>query len=376
MKVLIPVLHRPTRPTGVCRHAANLANCLAASDDTEEVILILGEWQRHYFSRSFNFDPKITLVFIDIKNTSFSRNYWFVLSLPKIAKDINPDIIHMSFPFPFIRTWFDVPIVSTIHDLYPFEFPKNFGYPQVLFNKFFLQKSVSASDGLVTVSHCTFQKLLRYFPDVDKAKRTEVIYNIVDFSKVVPLKPSQFSDHLGNRFLLTVAQHRKNKNLDILIRAFSSLLDSKQIESSTNLIIVGSRGPETNSLINLTNSLELSNNVFFLSGLDDSELRWLYEYAELFVIASSTEGFCLPLAEAISLSCRAVCSDIPIFHEVTLSQCTFFQLDQHACDNLSKAISSVINSSTPQDVKPENRFSLSNVCVKLVKFYRQILSRN
>ena len=36
MHVLIAALHRPVKPTGVCRHAANLARCLAAKPDVSK----------------------------------------------------------------------------------------------------------------------------------------------------------------------------------------------------------------------------------------------------------------------------------------------------------------------------------------------------
>ena len=71
-------------------------------------------------------------------------------------------------------------------------------------------------------------------------------------------------------------------------------------------------------------SLKLEGHVQFLSGLTDSELRWLYEQADLFIIPSATEGFCLPLVEALTLGCKAVCSDIPIFREVGNSNVNIF----------------------------------------------------
>ncbi|MBE9061250.1 glycosyltransferase family 1 protein [cf. Phormidesmis sp. LEGE 11477] len=373
MHVLIPALHRPTRPTGVCRHAANLALCLASRDRIHRVTLIIGRWQQGYFERTFDLSSeKITVVPVDIKNSSASRNYWFLQGLPKVAKALSPDIIHLSFPFPFIRKWFNAPVVSTIHDLYPYEYPQNFGYPRVLFNQAFLQQCVRGSDGLVCVSKETLESLETYFSRVKSQKQTTVIYNVVDFSGISPQMPSSVAEDLSKSFLLTVAQHRQNKNLDLLIRVYATLCDNHTLSNETKLVIVGSTGPETENLQTLVANLGVQDRVLFLSGLEDSELRWLYEQAELFVIPSSTEGFCLPLAEALSLGCPAVCSDIPVFREVGLSSCRYFKLDEQAAHTLAEVMTDELNIGRPSTAIADSRFLKQTVSKRLLDFYMQL----
>ena len=375
MNVLIPVLHRPSKPTGVCRHAANLAKCLADIDRVSHITLVVGEWQLEYFEQSFNLDsPKIQLVSIDIKNSSLSRNQWFIFGLPKLAHQLRSDIIHLSFPLPLVRQWFKAPVVSTIHDLYPYECPENFGYPQVWFNQTFLRQCVYNSDGLICVSKCTLESLEKYFPQVKKIKQTAVIYNVVDFAGIEPKVPRQLGTDSSNPFLLTVAQHRKNKNLDLLIQAYSTLLHDGRLQPTTRLLLVGSPGPETDHITHLVQTLKLDSQVLFLSGLEDGELRWLYEHASLFVIPSSAEGFCLPLAEALTLSCSAVCSDIPIFREVGSLRCRYFQLEQKVPRHLTDAIATELLHPPAPRPSTDLRFSKETVAQQLFNFYRLFLS--
>ena len=372
MHILIPVLHRPSKPTGVCRHAANLAQSLAENIRVSRVTLLIGRWQRSYFADLLSISSsKIKIVDIDIENTSRSRNLWFFFGLPKVAKKIQPDIIHTSFQFPFIRSCFQVPVVATILDLYPYECPENFGYPQVWFNRAFLQQCVRSSDGLICVSRITLDALTNFFPRVSQRQSTSVIYNVVDFSSIEPKEPDTLVDDT-TPFLMTVAQHRKNKNLDMLIRAYAALKDDDKLPSNTHLVIVGSSGPETDKLVTLVQTLDLEQQVQFLSGIADGELRWLYEHASALVIPSSTEGFCIPLAEALALSCPAVCSDIPIFREVGTSNCQYFQLGQQACYNLAEAIMSVLSKKTGQELSADTRFSRSAISHQLVDFYKQL----
>jgi glycosyltransferase involved in cell wall biosynthesis len=292
-----------------------------------------------------------------------------MFGLPKLAQEIEPDIIHMSFPFPFIRQWFKAPVLSTVHDFYPYESPENFGYPQVWFNQLFLRQCIYNSDGLICVSGCTLEALQNYFPKAKASQRVEVIYNVVDIATIKAKKPQLPIDYTSCSFLLTVAQHRKNKNLDLLIHAYHQLLIDGQLQETMRLLIVGSQGPETEHLTHLIKSLELEEKVHFLSGLTDGELCWLYRNTALFVIASATEGFCLPLVEALSLAGSAVCSDIPIFREVGASQCRYFALDEHASENLGHAIVEELALERNKEVAVDYRFSKENIAQQLLNYY-------
>lgn len=370
MHILIPALHRPSKPTGVCRHAVNLAQSLVDTNEVTKVTLVIGEWQKDYFEKSFNFlSPKINLVCVAIKNSSFSRNKWFLLGLPTLANSLQCDIIHMSFPFPFIRQWFKAPVVSTIHDLYPYECPENFGYPQVWFNRWFLKQCVDNSDGLTCVSKCTLESLKHYFPSIDLRKKTTVIYNYVDFHHIIPKIPENLGFDKNFPFLLSVAQHRKNKNLDLLIQSYALLLNNGRLTPSTNLVIVGSPGPETENIQTLIQTLSLQKQIILLSSLDDGELSWLYKNCQLFVIPSSTEGFCIPLVEALTLSPTVICSDIPIFREVGSSNCHYFDLNNNPVNSLSEAIVSALTQPNSSQSSTDPRFSKENVAQQLLNFY-------
>ncbi len=373
MHILIAALHRPTKPTGVCRHAANLAQCLADLVQVNQVTLVIGTWQRDYFQTAFNLcSQKIHLLEIDIKNSSLSRNAWFLFGLPKLAAILCADIIHLSFPIPFLRSLFPCPVVATIHDLYPYECPENFGFPQVLFNRLFLKQCVNSSDALCCVSKVTLERLDFYFPYINKSKFKTVIYNYVNFTGISPKYPDVLINKNIYSFILSVAQHRKNKNLDLLIESYYCLLESGEIKAFTKLIIVGSQGPETDNLARQISKLSLSEQVIMLSSLDDSELCWLYKNCELFVIPSATEGFCLPLAEALELNCQVVCSDIPIFREIGSDECTFFNLSTHSVQHLSQAIIQVRLSADQANY--HSRFNRKIIANQYLELYSKIIT--
>jgi glycosyltransferase involved in cell wall biosynthesis len=372
MHVLISALHRASKPTGVCRYAANLAECLADMPEITKVTLIVGAWQQKYFATAFNLClNKINIVNVNIKNSSLSRNSWFLLGLPKLVHQLSPDLVHLSFPLPFVRSLFPCPVISTVHDLYPYELPENFGKIQAGFNRLFLKQCVEQSDALTCVSQTTLDRLRFFFPQLPVEQESTVIYNVVDFKEVQPEVPEFFSGQENIPFLLSVAQHRKNKNLNLLIYSYGFLLRMRKIDARTKLILVGSQGPETENLIRQIEELKLQDNVHLLSSINDRELSWLYQQCQSFIMPSSTEGFCLPLAEAMHLSCKVVCSDIPIFREIGSVECVYFSLQDNPIGNLAQAISQVIQQ--PSMVSKSVRFSKLTITNQYLQCYSSIL---
>ncbi|MDR9403216.1 MAG: glycosyltransferase family 1 protein [Halothece sp. Uz-M2-17] len=379
MHILIVALHRADQPTGVCRHGSGLARCLTDLNAVDQITLVIGSWQRDYFAAFSGLSsPKINLIDVEIKNNSIARNLWFLFQLPRLVKEQSPDLVHLSFPLPVLRSRFDCPIVATIHDLYAYDFPDNFGRLRAKFNQLIFQQCVTHVDGLTCVSKTTRERLIYYFPSVKKNQQLNITYNYVDFSNSEPKLPDFFR-HKGNlSFILTVAQHRKNKNLDLLFAAFSELKIDHKIPKDTELIVVGSPGPETENLRQQIDELELQDTIHLLSKLRDRELQWLYINAQLFVIPSATEGFCLPLAEALYFSTPCVCSNIPILQEIGGSECTYFDLSNTPTLNLKQAIIQTLPVSSHSTKIPPTQFPFSKrrASQSYLQFYSEVIETN
>jgi glycosyltransferase involved in cell wall biosynthesis len=226
---------------------------------------------------------------------------------------------------------------------------------------------------LSCVSQITLNNLKRYFPLVNSQKPITVIYNCVDFSPITTTISQKIAFKNLESFLLCVGQHRKNKNLDLAIEAYHKLRNENQLSDDTKLIIVGATGPETPKLQELIDRLNLQKLVLLESSLDDASLSWLYQQCQLFIIASSTEGFCLPLAEAIYFSAKVVCSDIPIFREIGADRCSYFQLTENSLDNLANAIADTLKRPRFQHNLDNYRFSKSKIADRYLEFYDRLI---
>lgn len=371
MRILLSGLGRDVYPTGVSRVAANHAIALVTDRVTDHVVLTIGSWQRDLYRMLLvHSEASIELAIVSIKNSSVSRNLWFAEELPRLAQHYGADIVHHSFPAPVIRRLFPCPVVVTMHDFYPYDMPENFGFPRYYANRLILRQCVGSVDGIACVSNSTMRRLHELFPNVTNKIPVEVTGNYIRISKVTPIAPGVLGGLKMKSFILAVAQHRKNKNLKLLIRGYAELLKSGKYQFP--LVIVGAQGPETAALTQLTESLGIVEEVRFMYSVADEELSWLYTNCSLFVACSSIEGYCLPVAEALINHAKVVCSDIGILRDVGGEQCNYFSLEGNIIQNITAAIMASLEQPIGTN-HPIDRFSEKNVLAAYVKLYSRVL---
>lgn len=335
--VLLSAISRFESPSGICRGAASTANALAELADVDAVYLAIGHWQVGYYTQQFKLtSSKIHVIGIDVPNTSVRRNGWLLGTLPRLAKQLRADFVLLGYPMPVLKPLFPAAcqLAVIIHDLYPFSNPANFGYPNVYANQLFMRLCVANVDQFVFVSEQTRQAFYTYFPTQKQPGR--VIHWYADLDHARQQRPANVPAR--QRYVLMIAQHRKNKNIDLLLNAFDSLRRTRQLAPDTYLYVVGSDGPETPALQALVEQRSLGTSVHFLHALTDPELAYLYAHCDLVVCPSSVEGFGYTLIESALFGKRVVCSDIPIFREVGGEHCVYFSLTGNATEHLAKAI--------------------------------------
>lgn len=341
--ILISGLSRFTQPTGICRHAANLARCLSDLPEISKITLLVGQWQEEYFRTALGISPsKVDLVPIAITNHSLTRNYWFTFELPRIVEKYKPSIVHLGFPVPIIRSRFKCPVVVTVHDLYPYDLPESLHRLNGFCKRIFIRRCVQVCDGITCVSENTRNALGRRFPSQSSRVPVRLVHNYAEF----PALPDATPHDVDPRpFLLTVAQHQPNKRLDLLIKALAQLRSDALVSNDLQLLVVGSEGAESDALHVLVTSLKLDPYVHWVPQLSDHQLVWMYQNCEVFIASSSIEGFCLPLLEALVFNCRVVASDIPVFHEIAGDRPVYFDISRAPVENLANAILRALNTS-------------------------------
>jgi len=371
MKILIAAASFAANMSGLQRHALNVARCLLLEPEISSLHFVIAPWQLGMVeSASPPQDARMMVHVADMDRGSVSRNLWYYRKLPKLAADLQADVVHLSYPMPVNAGAFHCPTLVTLHDLYPYQIPMNFGFPKFMFNRVVLQQCLRSVDSIACVSQSTLHSLKKYVP-IPVWKKAVRVYNCVEAQPVLNPHPP-IAGWQNDQFLLCVAQHRRNKNLPLLIRAFHRMLRMGQIAKEMKLVVVGITGPETDNIHRLVSALRLDASVRFLEGVSESELQWCYRQCQAVVSPSAIEGFGLPIAEALLAGCRVVCSDIPAYQEVGDEQCRFVSLERNAEETLAEAIVATLKEpkGAPRSLK---QFSAPVLGPQYVSLYRKLM---
>lgn len=373
MKVLISAVAFSSEISGVQRHAFNLVNCLLQRPEISAVHLVVAPWQNKLVQTlGLKQSDRFTSHIGALNQTSIGRNLWHYKELPKLAARLQVDLVHLSYPVPIHASTLPCPAVVTLHDLYPYEIPSNFGFPQALFNRLLLWQCLRNVDAIACVSDTTSFRLRQYASSSTWGKAIR-IYNCVEQMPLCALR-SPIYGWQEEPFLLCVAQHRRNKNIPLLVRAFRRLLLSGHVDSRLRLVIIGIEGPETHRIHRLVSAYGLKEKVHFLEGLTEPELQWCYARCEALVAPSKTEGFGLPVAEGLMAGCRVVCSDIPAFREIDSDHCHFVQLNRNQEKLLAESIVKALQSPLKGPASL-SQFSSATIAEKYIDLYCQLLTR-
>jgi glycosyltransferase involved in cell wall biosynthesis len=269
------------------------------------------------------------------------------------------------------RRAFHCPTVVTLHDLYPYDIPENFGFPKVFFNRLVLRRCLNLVDAIACVSQCTLLRLKEMDPNL-LPRRARVIYNSVE-QPTMHFSETARPPWASQPFLLCVAQHRRNKNLPLALQVFERLLRTGQLPSYTRLLIVGIQGPETSTIEQLVTTAGLTQSVSFLNGISDELLYWCYRNCLLLLAPSAIEGFGLPIAEALLAGCRIVCSDIPAFRELGGSHCDYVPLGPHQIEAFADAVRAAAGRGARESVAMP-QLSAPVIAGQYMQLYRSLLS--
>jgi glycosyltransferase involved in cell wall biosynthesis len=370
MKILIAAASFSSRISGLQRHAFNLVRCLLRQTEISTVHLVVAPWQRDLVQAAgLNPGARLAIHIAEIDPSSLSRNLWYYRQLPLLAASLHIDVVHLSYPMPVNAASFTCPTVVTLHDMYPYEIPLNFGFPKFIFNRLILQQCLRNVDVIACVSEATRVRLKQYAPAATWRKAIR-IYNCVEAETLCAIA-SPIPGWQGEPFLLCVAQHRRNKNIPLLVRTFARLLRSGHVNPCMRLVVIGIAGPETQSIHRLVSSCGLDRNIYFLEGLSEPELQWCYARCEALAAPSMTEGFGLPVAEALLAGCRVICSDIPAHREVGDGHCRFVALRKNAEEALAEAVIATLREQSKAPLSLP-QFSSSFLAKQYIGLYRRL----
>jgi glycosyltransferase involved in cell wall biosynthesis len=193
--------------------------------------------------------------------------------------------------------------VTTIHDLHYRTVPEAHFGMRALGMRALVPLAARRSHRIIAISEATMADVVGHLhvaPD-----RIDVVHQGLGRRAGVAPRPVAGLDLGGRPLLLTAAAKRPHKNLARLLDALALIAPAER----PVLVLPGYPTPYEAELRRHATALGLDADVRFLGWMDDAEMEWLYATADAFVFPSLTEGFGLPVLEAMARSVPVACSD-------------------------------------------------------------------
>ena len=256
--------------------------------------------------------------------------------------------------------------VVSIHDVVWKKYPETMKYTGLKLDKFFMMRSAKLADIVTTVSHSSFDDIVR--AGVSDSNKIIVVSNGVN-------RPNSIEKKIDRSFFLFVSTLEPRKNLTRLLQAYGSLPLS--IKEKMKLVIVGGKGWGEVNLLDTITQLDLTEYVKVLGRVDDATLAALYANAQFLVMPSLYEGFGLPLVEAMSYGTPVLTANNSSMPEVTGN--AGLLVDALDVESIADGLQEMITNNELRERLAKNaklnasRYSWDNSAQKLIKVFEKAI---
>jgi glycosyltransferase involved in cell wall biosynthesis len=209
---------------------------------------------------------------------------------------------------------YNVNFVFFIHDIIPILFPEYVKQDTVSAHFKRMQTVAKFKPSLIFNSLETQQSVKDLFEKQDwPMPPSEVGYIGVEekfLSKTHGAETKEYSNHF---VMLGTIEPRKNH---LFILNLWRELSRSDLPEMPKLYVVGRRGWENENIIDMLERCPaIQDHVIELSGVSDDIISKVVSSSRALLFPSFSEGWGMPLVEALSLGAPAICSDIPVLHE-------------------------------------------------------------
>jgi len=215
-----------------------------------------------------------------------------------------------------------VHVFVVVYDLIPIHYPQFCDQSVIdMFSRFY-RHAIDHVDGFVSISSAVMEDMKAYVRLQAPERLTHLQFAYfhlgADFhqshmqSEIRAELHALYSRTEQHYVMVSTIEPRKNHRY--LLDAFDQLW---QLGTPITLTIVGRVGWMVEDIMDrLKKHPELNNHLFVFHNLTDAELSYCYQHATALVFPSITEGFGLPIIEALQHELPVIASDIPVHREI------------------------------------------------------------
>ena len=208
--------------------------------------------------------------------------------------------------------------VPMIHDLIPIEYPEYARPREKTRHEMRINTVIHLADAIITPTQSVSKSLK---PFLEKRERHNTpIWSIPHGIYSNLTKYSSENKELLKKeqpYFVYLSTIEPRKNHFLLLHLWRRMVQKRGENAVPKLVLIGKRGWENENILDLLErSPALQNVVTEHNNLPDKKVASLLRNSNGLLFPSFTEGYGLPLIEAMSLSVPSVCSDIPALREV------------------------------------------------------------
>ncbi len=311
----------------------------------------------HFFDEVYVLSPKekeerkaYGLNIIPVKSNKHYR---------KLLKEINPLYVrayggYWATDWAIYNKVSDIPVVSSVHDT----------------NEKLLHKSLRFSDHYFVMSKVIRSLLID--KRIANPDEIDVLGNRVntDIFRRIPMEQNPLKDfYPGKKIILGIGRKSSQKNFETLIHSLRFLPDDYI------LVLIG-KG-DIGSYDEIINKYKLNNRIINFEKVENNELPFWYNRADVFCVPSRWEGFGVVFIEAAACQTKIVTSNIAPMNEYLINdkEMNYLIDDYENPESLAKAIFYMINQNKFNNrtwEKIKKQFSTEYVGKKEVSLYKKV----
>ena len=309
----------------------------------------LPAFQKNIFGEEFNY----------IKHTIFHK----ILPLNSTAYDIWHCLQQDSHYLPSDKK---TKLILTIHDL---NFLQKYKGSKQKRKLHALQKRVDRASAICVISKFT-EVIVRENLQINDTP-VFVIHNGNSLKALADAPIPEFiTQHSITDFIFSIGVISEKKN-------FHTLLPLIQSNKNLHLVIAGDNHSEyARQTIKTAENIGVGKQLHFPGTIDDSSKYWLYNNCKAFVFPSLTEGFGLPVVEAMSLGNPVFLSNLTSLPEIGGKEAYYWQNfnPEHMIEIFEKGLNNFSNDheKSERSIKWSEQFSWENAANAYLDLYEQL----
>ena len=336
MTIAINTLPLLDNQAGAERYTRNIINYLVRLNGDHQYHLILSRInQSLYRPNQGNFQQ--TVVDVNTRH-KLLRILSEQIYLPRLLKRQGVNLLFS--PCNIGPRFLSVPLVITLFDLHWLRFPELFSPLRLAYLRRALTWSARKAEAVLTISENSKKDLINLL-SVPEEKITVTYVGLDPLFREIPEK-SELQElrrryGLKDRFILSVGQLHKRKNIPGLLQAYQRLAAHSPL--NVQLVLAGGEGDGAAEVREAVRQIG-RDRVVFTGCLPDEDLLRFYHAAECLVYPSFYEGFGLPVLEAMACGCPVITSNVSSLPEVAGEAALL--IDPHRIETIAAAMDSLL----------------------------------